>query len=169
MEATIESYIAKNFKNIKITPNGAFLARRYKHLHTGIDMFNMGPGEKVYAAAAGQVVSIYAREPHRAVMIQHQLKSGKTIYTVYVHITNVKVEIGDWVSTDTVIACLMNKKQLLKYGDDFNHLHFEVLKYPRENESGKIFSYSTRCRTKQEVEKYFLNPINFLEKVWAQE
>ena len=149
--------------------NAGFLDKRFGHLHTGIDLINPrgGPGEKVYAAASGRIVSIYAKEPHLSVMIRHRLPSKETIWTVYVHVTKVKVKVGDLVSNDTIIAHLMDKSQLNKYGWEFNHLHFEVLKYPRMSEAGQYLSFSARCKTKKEVEEHFYNPVTFLQKMWA--
>ena len=149
--------------------NAGFLDKRVEHLHTGIDLINPrdGSGGKVYAAASGKIVSIYAKEPHFSIMIRHRLPSEETIWTVYVHVTKVKVKEGDLVSNDTIIAHLMDKSQLKKYGWEFNHLHFEVLKYPRISETGKYLSFSTECKTKKEVEKHFYNPVTFLQKMWA--
>lgn len=149
--------------------NAGFLDKRFGHLHTGIDLINPmgGSGEKVYAAASGKIVSIYAKEPHLSIMIQHRLPSEETIWTVYVHVTKVKVKEGDLVRNDTIIANLMDKSQLNKYGWEFNHLHFEVLKYPRISEAGRYLSFSTECKTKKEVEKHFYNPVTFLQKMWA--
>lgn len=151
--------------------NAGFLAKRTGHLHTGIDLINPmgGQGEKVYAAAAGRVVSIYAKEPNRSIMIQHSLPCGETLWTVYVHVGKVKVRLGELVRSDTVIAYLMDEHQLNYYGWEFNHLHFEVLKFPRINEVGKYLSFSTGCKTRKEVKKHFYNPIDFLKKMWAAE
>ena len=159
----------KDLSAIRWDPNGQFMARRYKHLHTGIDLMNQGAGEAVYAASCGKVVSLYATEPNKAVMIQHHLPSGQIVWTVYVHVTRIKVQVGDVVTSKTVIAHLMNENQLDKYGWTFNHLHFEILKRPRKNKAGKYLSYSTKCKTKEEVRMHFLDPIGFLEKAWALE
>lgn len=128
------------------------------------------PGTKVFAAATGKVVSIYAAEPNRAIMIQHLLPTGTAIYSVYVHVTNIKVSKGDIVRNTTHIADLMTKTQLDIYGWEFNHLHFEILKKPRVHQvNGNYLSYSTKCKTKEDVRKNFQNPTLFLENMWANE
>lgn len=161
----------KSLSSIRWTRNGEFMAWRVRHLHTGIDLTNSvgGPGEEVYAASAGKVVSIYAKEPYLSVMIQHRLSSGQTVWTVYVHVTNVMVRPGDVVGENTVIALLMNESQLNRYGWEFNHLHFEILKYPRINKEGKHLSFSTKCKTENQVRSHFYNPITFLQRMWADE
>ena len=101
-------------------------------------------------------------------MIQHLLPSGTAIYSVYVHVTNIKVNTGDIVGHTTHIADLMDKAQLDTYGWEFNHLHFEILKKPRVHEiNGNYLSYSTRCKTKEDVLEHFHNPELFLKKMWS--
>jgi murein DD-endopeptidase MepM/ murein hydrolase activator NlpD len=102
-------------------------------------------------------------------MIQHKLPSGGFIWTTYVHVAQITVQIGDIVTSDTVIGHLMNKKQLNKYGWVYNHLHFEVLRNPRIGNGGKLLSYSTWCKTKNEVMKHFYNPVDFFKREWAHE
>ena len=123
---------------------------------------------KVLAASAGKVVSIYAQEPHRAIMIEHFLPEKK-VYTVYAHITNIQVEIGDKVDINSYIANLMNAEQLDRYGWEFNHLHFEILKTTRLGEDGKLLSYSTRCKTKKEIYRRYYDPILFFRHAWSLE
>ena len=162
----------KDLKSVLWEHDAHFLAKRKGgHFHTAIDIMNPkgGPGEKVFAASRGEVVSIYAIEPNRAVMIKHTLPSLETVYSVYVHVTNIQVKIGDMVTSDTIIATLMDKQQLNNFGWEYNHLHFEILKKPRTCEIGKILSYSTKCRTIKEVEKHFYNPISFLKSMWNSE
>ena len=145
------------------------MAARNKHLHTGVDLVNRGPGEEVFPAATGKVVSIYAKEPNRGVMIEHQLLTGETVWTVYVHVTKIMINLGEVVSCDSIIAHLMNADQLNKYGWEYNHLHFEVLKKPRIARDGKYLSYSTKCRTTKEVKRHFYDPIEFLGATWTSE
>jgi len=159
----------KDLASIRWGTNGDFLSRRNRHLHTGIDFVNLGSHEKVYAAASGKVVSVYAREPNKSVMVEHRLPSGEIVWTVYVHVTDVKVKRGESVTSDTVIAHLMSKVQLNIYGWHFNHLHFEVLKKPRITKDGKYLSYSTWCKTEDEVERRFHNPVAFFIELWALE
>ena len=163
----------KDFNKLFFEQDSHFLAKRSAgHLHTGIDITgdSKSPGRKVLAAAAGKVVSIYAVEPNRAIIIKHILPSGTTIYSVYVHVTDIKVSTGDIVNSSSHIANLMNRKQLDLYGWDFNHLHFEILREPRTQEgTGKFLSFSTKCKTEEDVMKHFFNPELFLKEMWLLE
>ena len=169
----LDIHSRKDFNRLYVGNNSDFLAKRSAgHLHTGIDISDDSrkPGRKVFAAATGKVVSIYAVEPHRAIMIQHILPSETTIYSVYVHVTDIKVSIGDIVDNSSHIANLMNRKQLDLYGWDFNHLHFEILREPRiQEDTGKYLSFSTKCKTEEAVMKHFYNPELFLKEMWSLE
>lgn len=163
----------KSFNSIKWEKDAHFMSPRIGgHLHTGIDLMKSihNVGAKIYAASNGRVVSIYAREPHKAVMVMHQLASGETIYSVYVHITDIQVSIGETVDSNTFIARLMNAEQLNKYGWEFNHVHFEILRgKPRIETPGKYLSYSVLCNTQEEVNKHFYNPVSFFHRMWNLE
>jgi murein DD-endopeptidase MepM/ murein hydrolase activator NlpD len=167
----LHTHSRKEWRSVHISEKAGFMAKRFKHLHTGIDIVNPkgGPGEAVYAAAAGKVVSIYAKEPNLGVMIQHRLPYDEIVWSVYVHVTHINARIGDVVSSNTAIAHVMNKDQLKKHGWEYKHLHFEILKKPRVNEVGKYVSYSTRCKTRQEVEKHFYDPKAFLQRMFASD
>ena len=131
---------------------------------------NQNTGAKVYAASNGKVVSIYAREPNRSIMIRHTLSTGAIVHSIYAHITNIHVSVGDMVDSDTVIAHLMNAEQLNRYGWFFNHVHFEILKAePRVGETGKLLSYSVECRTEKQAKQHFYDPIAFLREQWQIE
>jgi murein DD-endopeptidase MepM/ murein hydrolase activator NlpD len=162
-----------DFGLIKWEKDAYFLSPRIGgHLHTGVDLmkYNQDAGAKVYATSAGRVVSIYAREPNKSIMIMHKLTTGESIYSVYAHITDVQVSVGDTVDSNSFIAHLMNVEQLDKYGWKFNHVHFEILKKePRVGETGNLLSYSVLCRTKEQVDQHFYNPVSFLKEKWQIE
>ena len=162
-----------DFSSIKWEKDAKFMSPRIGgHLHTGIDLmkYNRNSEAKVYAASNGRVVSIYATEPNRSLMVMHKLETGEIIYSVYVHITDIQVSIGEIVDCNTIVGRLMNAEQLNKYGWEFNHIHFEILKSkPRIEDPGKYLSYSVLCKTPKEVDAHFYNPVTFFQKMWKIE
>jgi murein DD-endopeptidase MepM/ murein hydrolase activator NlpD len=104
--------------------------RSYKpgHHHAGLDLkgnFN----ENVYAIGFGWIVQIFRQFPHRSVVVEHHLPDGRILYSMYVHVEDIQVQIGDWVDENTPLARLFNKEELEKA--DFgtpNHLHLEIRK-----------------------------------------
>jgi len=96
------------------------------HLHAGIDI--NGPFEaRVYAIGKGHVYSVFREFPHLSVAVEHALPDGTILYSLYVHVMDVKVAAGDKVDETTVLARLLDAEELAKA--DFataNHLHFEI-------------------------------------------
>ena len=136
------------------------------HYHTGIDLQKRTigiPSEPVYAIAAGKVIAIEDSPPQRRITIEHLLPNIKKVWSVYIHIIDEQVNVGDSVDTETVIARLMNATELAYYGWDYNHVHLEIMKKPpfhvAEFYQRKTFS----CYSVEEVDKYFYNPEEFLK------
>lgn len=104
--------------------------RSYKpgHFHAGLDLkgdFN----ERVYAIGFGWIVQIFRQFPHRSVVVEHHLPDGSILYSMYVHIEDIQVQVGDWVDENTPLARLFNAEEL--ESADFgtpNHLHLEIRK-----------------------------------------
>ena len=98
------------------------------HKHAGIDLkgdFN----ETVYSTGKGQVYKIFKSFPHKTIVVKHALSNGTNIYSVYTHVEDIKIKMGDWVDENIPIARLFNKDELKRA--DFgtlNHLHFEIRK-----------------------------------------
>ncbi|OQX85538.1 hypothetical protein B6D60_07680 [candidate division KSB1 bacterium 4484_87] len=134
------------------------------HLHTGIDMqINEpgGPGEPIYAIGKGKVVQITDPPPLRRIVIRHKLLRDGFIWSVYLHVIDEKVAIGDRVTAETVIARRLNKYELDYFGWKYNHLHIEIMKFPPLNTNDTYRRRSYTCRTKNEVEHYFIDPLLF--------
>jgi hypothetical protein len=101
-------------------------------------------------------------------IIEHEL--GNFIFwTVYEHIAGIDVHLHDIVDTEKPIARFMNKEELNKYGWQFDHIHFEILKVkPLELKPDnrwperRFNSYSLICYTLDELHHYFYNPLDFL-------
>jgi murein DD-endopeptidase MepM/ murein hydrolase activator NlpD len=104
--------------------------RSYKpgHFHAGLDLkgdFN----ERVYAIGFGWIVKILRQFPHRSVVVEHHLPDGSILYSMYVHIEDIQVQVGDWVDENMPLARLFNAEEL--ESADFgtpNHLHLEIRK-----------------------------------------
>lgn len=167
----------KSLDHIELTKIGEFgVLRKARptvpaHYHTGIDIkrpSNNYINEPVFPISEGVVISKRQDGPYAQLIIEHE--DGK-FWTVYEHIAGIKVGLFDHVSADTPVARFMNKEELNRYGWHFDHIHFEVLKVrpmklKRENKNpNRLFaSYSLVCYTKEDLYKYFYDPIYFFEK-----
>lgn len=104
--------------------------RSYKpgHFHAGLDLkadFN----ESVYTIGFGWIVQIFRQFPHQSVVVEHHLPDGDILYSMYVHIRDIQVQVGDWVDEEVPLARLFNAQELERA--DFrtpNHLHLEIRK-----------------------------------------
>lgn len=98
------------------------------HLHAGIDLEGCF-GEPIYAIGRGQVHLIFRDFPHQTVIVKHQLLDGHLLFSVYTHVEEVMVEIGDWVDEGSSLARLFNADELERanFGTP-NHLHLEIRK-----------------------------------------
>jgi len=137
------------------------------HFHTGIDLQNgntIQPGEPVYPIAAGKVIAIEDPPPQRRITIEHRYTNRKKVWSVYIHIIEERVNVGDSVDTGTAIARLMNPAELETYGWDYNHVHLEIMKKlpPHVSEFYQRKTFS--CYNEKEVDKYFYDPHEFLRK-----
>lgn len=142
-----------------------------EHLHTGIDI--MRPGneyehEPILSINKGVVISKREDGPYAQLIIEHQTNK-QTYWTVYEHIAGIRVELGDEVYPEQVIARFFNKEELNKYGWQFDHFHFEVLKKRplKMSPSGKnpyrhFRSYTLQCFTEDDLLDKFYDPIYFL-------
>lgn len=147
--------------SLLIFRKGNFLAERvtYAHLkahvHTGIDLQNRsggGPGEPVYAAAAGRIYEVKLQAQGTRVTLQHLLAGGEIVYTSYIHVAGVQVKKRQWVDNRTVIARRFNREELKKYGNFYNHLHFQVNKNPF------IPEHTIQTQTISEAQERFYDP-----------
>lgn len=176
----IESTERQNLHYIELTEIGAFgLVRKERpeaksHLHTGIDIkrpdskYDQNP---IYPVAEGLVVSKRDDGPFAQLIIEHH-EQGITFWTVYEHIAGILVETGNVVNPDQPIARFMNREELDRYGWQFDHFHFEVLKVspirlePNPKLPGRHFnSYTLICFEKEELNKRFYHPLHFLAEL----
>ena len=140
------------------------------HLHTGIDIrrpTNNYIDEPIYAIAEGVVISIRRDGPFAQIIIEHRV-NGQFFWSLYEHIAGIKVSIHDEVSTSKEIARFFSREELDRYGWQFDHFHFEVLK--REpirlaedtNHPERYFaSYTLQCKTQSDLDRYYYAPVGF--------
>ena len=129
------------------------------HKHSGVD-FKGKYKEKVYAVGNGQVIDIHLNFPFKTVVIAHfDFKRRKIFYTSYKHITQVKVNVGQWVSKQTLLGRLFTKKENLKAGYSINHLHFEI-----RNSFKDEGSASWTIKKIEELKVFCVDPMIFFKE-----
>jgi len=81
------------------------------------------------------------------------------------------VSLNDSIDPQYPVARFMNKEELNAYGWQFDHFHFEVLKKepvklnPATRTPQRLYnSYTLVCYTIDDLEKYFFDPLLFLEQ-----
>lgn len=172
---TLERNSVSSLKLTKIGEFGLLRKERPKvpaHYHTGIDIkrpTSNYESEPIFSIFEGIVISKREDGPYTQLIIEHG--DDRKFWTVYEHIAGVEVNLFDHVNTNTKIARFMNRNELNKYGWQFDHFHFEVLKVQpfklkRNNlKPERLFSsYTLVAYTKEDLNKYFYNPLGFLEK-----
>ncbi len=152
-----------NLGNITfISGYGANRSTRVKgHKHSGIDIV---PADKknsldVYAVAKGVVCFVNQEAPVKTVIIEHRLTDSTVIYSSYIHLKEIYTERGKMVNESSKIGLLYTKTEALKYGGNFDHLHFEIKK--------RIDDYSCAswlCMSREELDEYFINPFKFFKE-----
>lgn len=93
---------------------------RWEQMHYGIDI--SAPGNvSIHAAAAGKVIkSYYSASYGNVVFVAHHIR-GKLYTTVYAHMKDRSVQVGDQVQTGQLLGYMGNT------GHSFGqHLHFEL-------------------------------------------
>lgn len=168
----------KSVKEIQLTAIGQFgLVRKARpsvreHFHTGIDIKRPGKNydtEPVFPIAHGTVISKRDDGAYAQLILEHEVE-GLQFWTVYEHIAGITVKAGQKVTPQKSIARFMNKEELDRYGWQFDHFHFEVLKVAPgklKRDASKperlYASYSLICYTQEELDKYFYHPLTFLK------
>jgi murein DD-endopeptidase MepM/ murein hydrolase activator NlpD len=132
--------------------------RSYKpgHLHAGVDLKG-SYRETVFAIGPGQVYQIFREFPHKSVIVKHTLQEDEVLYSVYTHVEDIEVDVGDWVDQQTPLARLFNQYELEQA--DFgtpNHLHLEIR--TDMTDAGQA-SYASM--TKDELDKFCMDPMDF--------
>jgi murein DD-endopeptidase MepM/ murein hydrolase activator NlpD len=129
---------------------------RRGHRHAGIDLrgdFN----ELVYPVGVGQVVDIFRSFPHKTIVIKHYLDGNHFRYSVYTHVEDIRVKVGDWVNENTALARLFDEDELI--ASDFgtlNHVHLEIRK--SINDNGRA---SWTSMNMPDLNKFCVDPLEF--------
>ena len=142
------------------------------HYHTGIDIERPTSNyqdEPIFPISEGIVISKRQDGPFAQLIIEHPGDSN--LWTVYEHIAGITVGLYGHVSPYKPIARFMNKDELDKFGWQFDHLHFEILKIrpikmiPDKSTPQRHFtSYTLVCYSQDELNKYFYSPFEFFEE-----
>ncbi|WP_289054038.1 M23 family metallopeptidase [Carboxylicivirga marina] len=172
----INAPIGSSTSLLKLTEIGEFgLMRKERpgvpaHFHTGIDIkrpSNNYQSEPIFPIANGIVISKRVDGPYAQLIIEHE--GEQRFWTVYEHIAGIEVNLFDRVKHDQPIARFMNRNELNRYGWQFDHFHFEILKVEpmrlkqEQSKPERLFaSYTLACYTKEDLDKYFYHPLDFL-------
>jgi murein DD-endopeptidase MepM/ murein hydrolase activator NlpD len=173
----------QSWNEVKLTKIGEFgLIRKARpgipaHYHTATDFMRPGDNyedEPIFPAARGIIISQRTDGPFAQVIVEHA--ESDTVWTVYEHLAGVKVVVGDTVIPHQPLGRFMTKAELNKYGWQFDHLHFEILKHhpqpwkPAPKTPMRFFKvYNLECYTKAQLEKYYYAPQAFFEACWKME
>ncbi|MBQ6687040.1 MAG: peptidoglycan DD-metalloendopeptidase family protein [Bacilli bacterium] len=98
--------------------------------HNGIDL-GIGEGTKIYSAASGTVAAITKKSSCGGNKVYvHSYVNGKAYTHYYFHLLDIKVKVGDKVSTDTIIGTVGGGKSTQSYDKCTTgaHLHFGIAK-----------------------------------------
>jgi hypothetical protein len=162
---------------IKLTEIGGFgLLRKARpgipgHYHTGIDIMrpdNEYNKQPVFPARDGVVVSIFDKGPYSQIIIKHT-DMNRSYWTVYEHL-HVRVnKFNIPVTPFDTIGYFFSKEELNRYGWQFNHFHFEILKLEppkiKPSEINYLRYYKTFgivCFSREELITRQENPLEFL-------
>lgn len=167
----------QSFNNIQLATIGKFgMERKARpgvpaHLHTGVDIKRPGNNydrEPIFAVAKGTVISKRSDGAYAMVMLVHNI-GDKRFWSIYEHIAGIEVEVGDEVDPLKPIARFMNKRELDRYGWQFDHFHLEILRVKpvrrvpdRKTPSRYFDSYTLRCFSSRDLTMYFYDPLKFL-------
>jgi len=163
---------------IKLSPIGNFgQVRKARpgipgHLHTGIDIRRPTgnyDNEPVFPLAPGRVISLRDDGPFAQIIIEHQPDNLNRFWSVYEHVAGISVTISEQVIAGKPLARFMNRKELEKYGWQFDHFHLEILKIkPRtirpsfELPYYLYQTYNLECYSREELAYYYYHPLEFL-------
>lgn len=169
-----------HWEAVAVTAIGGFGAIRKPrpgipaHLHAGIDIRPAsGEDRSVYPSAAGEVISIRRDGPFAQIIVLHAQDPAAPVWTVYEHVSGIRVRLGDAVFPETPIARLMNAAELNRFGWQFDHLHFEILRRPpkpipptRKLPERFMETRALVCRTRAALDAAYYDPVIFLSDRW---
>jgi murein DD-endopeptidase MepM/ murein hydrolase activator NlpD len=142
------------------------------HLHTGIDIKRPNDNylnEPIYPIAKGIVISKKTNGPYAQLIVEHYI-TGLKFWSLYEHIAGIVVDVHDSVEPAKPIGRFMNVNELKRYGWQFDHVHLEILKVrplllkPDKINPDRYYEpYSLICYLKKDLDKYYYDPLIFLE------
>lgn len=179
LKAPIQLPDRTNTSQILLTEIGDFGIERKgrpgipAHLHTGIDVRRPGNNyrhEPIFPIADGTVISKRTDGPYAQLILEHQSSEGP-FWTLYEHIAEILVVVGQPVNPDTEIARFFNQEELNKHGWQFDHFHFEILKSPPipiQPTSAHLQRYfrsrTLECYDYHQLKEHFHDPLIFLKQ-----
>ena len=141
------------------------------HLHTGIDIKRPGNNyiyEPIFPIATGTIISKRTDGPYAQLTLEHKLERD-SFWTLYEHIAEILVEVGQTVEPNTEVARYFNKEELDLHGWQFDHFHFEILKSapspipPNSKTPERYFISNTlNCHDMDQLTSHFYDPLIFL-------
>ena len=130
----------------------------YGHLHAGIDIRGRFC-EPVYSIGEGEVIAVFREFPNKTVYIKHVDRNG-SFTSVYIHVEDIQVQVGDIVSNASKIGRIFNRYEL--QDSDFHtspHVHLEIRHCLADRGEATFSSMSLH-----ELNRYSVNPITFLSE-----
>lgn len=172
----------RSWSGVRLTPIGRFgLQRKARpgipaHRHTGDDFRRPSPdyeNEPVYPAARGTVISVRDDGPYAQVIVEHRTAGGAAVWTAYEHLAGIITGLGDTVSPENPIGRFMSRRELDRYGWQFDHLHFEVLRErplparpTRLLPSRRFATFGLACDRQETLDRRYYEPEAFFEAHW---
>lgn len=148
------------------------------HHHTGIDIMRPDSNysnQPVFPAAAGEVISVREDGPYGQVIIEHYDEDHEKVWTLYEHVGGILVSPEDKVFPDFPIARFFTREELDRYGWQFDHIHFEIIKKPlhKVNPGPKLpdrhyRSYTLDCLSEKQLERYMFDPVVFFRNAFGE-
>ncbi|MBN1464143.1 peptidoglycan DD-metalloendopeptidase family protein [candidate division KSB1 bacterium] len=174
----------RSLANVQVTRIGPFgLLRAARpgipaHLHTGVDLQRPHDNyvdEPIFPAAKGRVISLRDDGPYAQIIIRHRLADSTDLWTVYEHVAGIRVGLHESVDPQRPIARFMTRAELDRYGWQFDHVHFEVMRVkpkPRMPDQTKPFfhfgTYCLVCYTQADLDEKYYDPLQFLQRQWRE-
>lgn len=168
----------QDISKIQLTKIGQFGLKRKartsipEHYHTGIDIkrpYNNYESEPIYPIVKGKVISKRVDGPYANLILEHEI-NGRKVWTLYEHISGIKVHVGDIADPNTQLARFMNKDELNRFGWQFDHFHLEIIKVkpleikPTKDNPERFFnSYSLICYTVTDLQRYYFDPMEYFK------
>ncbi len=150
--ATITKRVVGRYGDYRRSP-------RTGHKHAGVDLRGEF-SELVYAIGDGQVYEVFKSFPNRSVVLRHHMPDSTFLYSVYTHLEDITVMIGDWVNENASLGRLFTEEEL--EAADFgtaNHVHLEI-----RTSYTDYGTASWRSMTMGELNKYCTDPLEFFRE-----